>query len=774
MNRKNILLLSIAVGSLLTTIVPLSGQGTAFTYQGRLNDRGSPANGIYDFSASLFTGGTAGSAFAGPITNSSVTVSNGLFIATLDFGGVFHGTSYWLELAVRTNGSGAFTILSPRQQLTPTPYADFALTSSNLSGALSLAQLPPGVVTNNSAGVNLNGTFAGNGTGLSNVNAQTLNGLSSASFLSVVNPTSFGAVGDNLADDTAALQAAFDYAGYSNGASKLVHIPAGRYKCTTGLVIPKANELHILGDDSGDGDTTILDFSSAAASVNGLTFSSLHAANGGICGLQIEGISVMGRTNGATGHGIFLGDPGYTTNSNFGPIGRFGMIRNCNVSGFADGISLYDWETCLIDHCGVYYNTNICIHLVRADSCVIRDCQVGWGLYNNTTTALGNFGYSLGVHVYGGEWGNCLRRLWQDGGVTIWYGGNCENVTSEACLFTNICRYLELGCRNISRYAVPCWHVMCNPSLQDNEEIQIIDSTCEGSFNHRVLVEGNTGPMPHVLSPLPSPAIEAASTIGGPITSTYDGASSIVDKNYNNTWNEKQVFKGRLTHDSPALRIQNGVAFGAMELGADLHSNTVTANTAKTFTLAAPRYANQENQPYQIGFLQYDADAGNDIARWGTGEGLFGVTRHQFWTASSEGSVASEHWEIGAAGNMSAIGTEALVTAGQVVAGNHIGSGTSPSGFPGGGLTNAVFSPAADYTLTNVNCYVTMTAGHSLTLPSATTNGGSWVCVFNTDNLASTIRTVLAQKINGGTQWTNATQYASTFLFSDGTQWWAR
>lgn len=774
MNRKSLLLMAAAMGSLLTTNVPVWAQGTAFTYQGRLNDGGAPANGLYDFRASLFTSISGGSTWAGPRAESGILVSNGVFVMKLDFGTVFDGTVCWLELSLRTNGLGAFTVLSPRQQLTPTPYANFALTSSNLSGALSLAQLPAGVVTNNSAGVNLNGTFAGNGTGLSNVNAQTLNGLGRESLWSAVNPVTFGAAGNNWVDDTTALQAALDYAGYTNGAPKVVHIPAGHYKCTAGLIIPRANELHIVGDDSGEGDTTILDFSSAAPSANGLTFSSLHAANGGITGLLIEGIAVMGRTNGATGHGIFLGDPGYTTNSNLGPIGRFGTIRNCNVSGFADGISLYDWETCVVDHCGVYYNTNICIHLVKADSCVIRDCQVGWGIANNTTTALGNFGYSLGVHVYGGEWGNCLRRLWQDGGMTIWYGGNCETVTRGACLFTNVCRYLELGCRNNSGYAVPCWHVTCTPSGQENDAIQIIDSTCEGSFSHRVLLEGNTRSLPHAFGSLVSPVIEVASTIGGPITSRYDGGSSVVDKNVNNTWDEKQVFKGRLTHDSPALRVQNGAIYGAMEVGADSHNNTVTANSPKTFTLSAPRYANQESDQYQVGVLQYDANSGDDIARWGTGDALFGVTRHQFWTASGEGRVASQHWEIGPAGTLTAVNTEALVTAGQVVAGTHIGSGTSLSGLPGGGLTNAVFSPTTDYTLTNANCYVKMTAGHTLSLPSATTNGGAWVLVINTGSGASTIETVLGQHINGGTNWVNTAQYTSTYLFSDGAQWWAK
>lgn len=168
MNRKK-LFSSVVIFCLFTSISPIGAQGTAFTYQGWLNQGGVPVNGLYDFQASLFTNSTGGSVFAGPITNSSVTVSNGLFIAALDFGSVFDGTSYWLELSVRTNGPDFFTVLSPRQQLTPTPYANFALTSSNLSGPLSLAQLPAGVVTNNSTGVTLSGSFTGDAGRLTNL-----------------------------------------------------------------------------------------------------------------------------------------------------------------------------------------------------------------------------------------------------------------------------------------------------------------------------------------------------------------------------------------------------------------------------------------------------------------------------------------------------------------------------------------------------------------------------------------------------------------------------
>ena len=99
-------------------------QGTAFTYQGRLNTGSNPANGSYNLTFTLFTTGSGGSAAAGPVTNSATAVSNGLFTVTLNFGnGLFNGTAYWLEIGVATNGSTSFQTLSPRQFLTPTPYA---------------------------------------------------------------------------------------------------------------------------------------------------------------------------------------------------------------------------------------------------------------------------------------------------------------------------------------------------------------------------------------------------------------------------------------------------------------------------------------------------------------------------------------------------------------------------------------------------------------------------------------------------------------------------
>ncbi|HWY74092.1 MAG TPA: hypothetical protein VN281_00665, partial [Verrucomicrobiae bacterium] len=128
MKTTSIRTLSLIVGTLgLLAANSVLAQGTAFTYQGRLNQNGTSANGSYDFRFSLFTNLSGGTSPAGPLTNTAVGLTNGLFITTLDFGpGIFDGNDYWLEIAVSTNGAGAFVTLAPRQELTPTPYAVFA------------------------------------------------------------------------------------------------------------------------------------------------------------------------------------------------------------------------------------------------------------------------------------------------------------------------------------------------------------------------------------------------------------------------------------------------------------------------------------------------------------------------------------------------------------------------------------------------------------------------------------------------------------------------
>jgi len=127
MKPKPQLHLAIVLGLLSLGLVSTHAQTSAFTYQGRLDSSGEPANGFFDITFTVWDAASGGTSVAGPLTNSPAAVTNGLFTVTLDFGAAaFPGADRWLEIAVRTNGGGEFAILSPRQLITRTPYAQRA------------------------------------------------------------------------------------------------------------------------------------------------------------------------------------------------------------------------------------------------------------------------------------------------------------------------------------------------------------------------------------------------------------------------------------------------------------------------------------------------------------------------------------------------------------------------------------------------------------------------------------------------------------------------
>lgn len=106
--------------------------GAGFTYQGTLSDSGgNPITDICDFSFTLWSdpvitlpGAQVG--FASLV--SGVEVEGGHFAALVNAGDeftdvAFFGHRRWLEIAVQCSGDPGFTTLSPRQEMTATPYA---------------------------------------------------------------------------------------------------------------------------------------------------------------------------------------------------------------------------------------------------------------------------------------------------------------------------------------------------------------------------------------------------------------------------------------------------------------------------------------------------------------------------------------------------------------------------------------------------------------------------------------------------------------------------
>lgn len=129
----------------------LPSRATPFTYQGRLVDGGTLANGNYDITFRLFDAATAGTQTGPDLIKSPVIVQNGLFTLDLDFGdAVFDGAARWLELSARPTGSSdPAELLSPRQPVHAVPYAIRALSGSGnnasdlTSGTVPDARLAP-------------------------------------------------------------------------------------------------------------------------------------------------------------------------------------------------------------------------------------------------------------------------------------------------------------------------------------------------------------------------------------------------------------------------------------------------------------------------------------------------------------------------------------------------------------------------------------------------------------------------------------------------------
>ena len=178
MNRRLVLVLIPLLG-LLALLLSMSGTtaqgpgsspgkaplaqtlvGTAFTYQGQLNDANGPVTGAVTLEFNLYDAPARGTliASAGPI---NVNVVDGLFTQQVDFGiGAFDGTERYLEIVV--DG----VTLAPRQAVTPTPYA------------LAL----PGLYTlPNATSPNLIGGYSGNSVGVGVVGATIGGGGASGS-----------------------------------------------------------------------------------------------------------------------------------------------------------------------------------------------------------------------------------------------------------------------------------------------------------------------------------------------------------------------------------------------------------------------------------------------------------------------------------------------------------------------------------------------------------------------------------------------------------------
>ena len=113
-----------------------NAQGTAFTYQGRLNQNGVPTTGIFDLRFTAYNAPTAPTPASAAILLRLSLSPTGCSRSHWTSGRVVYGTGTLAGNQSPHERRCNFVALAPRQPVTPVPYATHAATASNVvSGA---------------------------------------------------------------------------------------------------------------------------------------------------------------------------------------------------------------------------------------------------------------------------------------------------------------------------------------------------------------------------------------------------------------------------------------------------------------------------------------------------------------------------------------------------------------------------------------------------------------------------------------------------------------
>jgi len=306
-------------------------QGTGFTYQGLLDTAGAPANGAFSVSFTLYGSSTGGTLLAGPVTNTAVVFTNGLFSTLVDFGpGVFTGGSNWLAIAIQTNSGGPFQLLPPRQQVTPGPYALYATLAATATSAGMATNVVSGIAITNA--FITNSVFAGNGGGLTNLvpanlsagtaainitgNAATATFATAAGTATTANSFTSSLAGDVTGPQGATTVAAVGGQTVANVAGAAVAVNAAT----------SANTLSTLVKRDGSGNFTAgtitanLAGNASTATTATIATSAGFSAMAAIAGLATNVVSGIAITNAFITNSVFAGNGGALTNLTAGAL----------------------------------------------------------------------------------------------------------------------------------------------------------------------------------------------------------------------------------------------------------------------------------------------------------------------------------------------------------------------------------------------------------------------------------------------------------------------
>jgi len=301
-----------------------TAMGTAFSYQGYLEDAGGPVSADCDFKFSLYDALTGGSQVGTTQTVTGVGVASGKFIVLLDFGaGMFDGNARWLELQVACPTGSSYTPLNPRQEMTPTPYALYASNvgahdhwGESWSGSGTGLTLSGGSTGLSATGTGNGVSAAGSNNGVYGLNTST-SGTGVFGYTIADGGSTIGVRGQS---ESSSGKGVYGVAGASSGTPYGVY---GMSASTTGR--------GVYGKASASSGTTYGVFGQSASTTGRGVYGEASASSGATYG--VYGLSVS-----TTGRGMY-GEASAGSGTTYGVYGRSASTSGTGVYGYVSASS---------------------------------------------------------------------------------------------------------------------------------------------------------------------------------------------------------------------------------------------------------------------------------------------------------------------------------------------------------------------------------------------------------------------------------------------------
>jgi hypothetical protein len=231
----------------------------------------------------------------------------------------------------------------------------------------------------------------------------------------VVSVKDFGAVGDGVTDDTAAIQAAINAA-----SGRTVYVPAGTYRLNSGLSYVTSGGVFTKGVALiGDGpDATVLDFRGSTQAINVDT----DTSNEFQMWVRLEGLKLVGSSASGTADGVRLRRAYMVT------------LDHVWITGFpGDGLAVVMNE-------GDADGSN----MVHLHQCRIENCA-GWGINSDVTGPYNEFSFLLLEHTFIQQCGTASVTVPPPSGGMKWKGQVLHAMDSCIVICENVGLYIQGG-----------------------------------------------------------------------------------------------------------------------------------------------------------------------------------------------------------------------------------------------------------------------------------------------------------------------------------------